>query len=264
MGATAHEEVGLGCLVLFRCTWVYRRELGVRDEFWREGCGGKVSQEGQIIGGETQDQEKQDVDLDALRALANAAVTVDFNIPPGGASNNFAASTSVPAAVHTGASTVPPGASSVPTGSLSVLANVPPSVAPTGVSNKGKAPMVDEDILVKERTFKQIEEDRLGKEAAKRLHDEEQAQVDKQRAELQRRRQQGVLDSAMYYTEANWTHIMTQVEANATFSKTQLGDDVTKDNFPAKMAALINRKKQALAEKLARERRNRPMTQAQQ
>nr|GFB19942.1 hypothetical protein [Tanacetum cinerariifolium] len=188
------------------------------------------------------DQEKQDVDLDALRALANAAVTVDFNIPPGGASNNFAASTSVPAAVHTGASTVPPGASSVPTGSLSVPANVPPSVAPTGVSNKGKAPM----------------------EAAKRLHDEEQAQVDKQRAELQRRRQQGVLDSAMYYTEANWTHIMTQVEANASFSKTQLGDDVTEDNFPAKMAALINRKKQALAEKLARERRNMPMTQAQQ
>nr|GEY81534.1 hypothetical protein [Tanacetum cinerariifolium] len=37
MGAIAHREVGLGCLVLFRCAWVYRRELGVRDEFWREG-----------------------------------------------------------------------------------------------------------------------------------------------------------------------------------------------------------------------------------
>nr|GEX81183.1 putative reverse transcriptase domain-containing protein [Tanacetum cinerariifolium] len=37
MGAIAHGEVGLRYLVLFRCVWVYRRELGVRDEFWREG-----------------------------------------------------------------------------------------------------------------------------------------------------------------------------------------------------------------------------------
>nr|GFB71574.1 sm-like protein LSM7 [Tanacetum cinerariifolium] len=103
----------------------------------------------------------------------------------------------------TGASTVSTGVSSVPTGSPSVPTNVPPSVVPVGVSNKGKAPMVDEDILVKERTFKQMEEDRLGEEAAKRLNDEEQSQIDRQRAELERRRQQEVLDSAMYYTEAD-------------------------------------------------------------
>nr|GFC21803.1 hypothetical protein [Tanacetum cinerariifolium] len=115
-----------------------------------------------------------------------------------------------------------------------------------------------------EKTFKQMEDDRLGEEAAKWLHDEEQAQVDKQRAELQRRRQQEVLDLAMYYTKADWIHIMAQVEANSSLSKTMLGDDVTKDNFPSRMAALINRKKQALAEKLAKEWRNRPMTQAQQ
>nr|GEV40760.1 putative ribonuclease H-like domain-containing protein [Tanacetum cinerariifolium] len=105
------------------------------------------------------DQEeggKKDVDLDALRALANAAVTVDSNIPPGGASNTPAASTRVPAAVPTGASTVLAG-------SLSVPADVPASVAPTGVSNKGKSPM-----------------------AVKRLHDEEQAQLDRKRAELSR------------------------------------------------------------------------------
>nr|GEW73640.1 aminoacyl-tRNA synthetase, class 1a, anticodon-binding [Tanacetum cinerariifolium] len=36
------------------------------------------------------------------------------------------------------------------------------------------------------------------------------------------------------------------------------------DNFPARMAALIKRKKQALAEKLAKERQDRPMTQGQQ
>nr|GFB39617.1 hypothetical protein [Tanacetum cinerariifolium] len=74
---------------------------------------GKVGQEGQIIRSETQDQELED-----------GTVTVDSNIPPGGASNTPADSTSVPAAVVTGAST-----------------------------------------------------------AAKRLHDEEQAQLDRQRAE---------------------------------------------------------------------------------
>nr|GFB70995.1 hypothetical protein [Tanacetum cinerariifolium] len=80
-----------------------------------------------------------------------------------------------------------------------------------------------------------MEEDRLGEEATKRLHDEEQAQVDRQR-----------------------------VEANASLFKKLLGDDVSEDNFPPRMAALIKRKKQALAEKLAKEMRNRPMTQAQQ
>nr|GEV59506.1 putative ribonuclease H-like domain-containing protein [Tanacetum cinerariifolium] len=183
------------------------------------------------------DQEeggKQDVDLDALLALANAAVTVDSNISPGGASDNPAASISVPA-------DVPIGASNVPTGSTSVPADAPTGVAPAGVSNKGKAPM-----------------------AAKRLHDEEQAQVDRQRVELQRRRQQEVLDSAMYYNEADWIHIMAQVKANASLSKTLLGDDVSEDNFPARMDALIKRKKQALAEKLAKEIKDRPMTQRQQ
>nr|GEX52323.1 ribonuclease H-like domain, reverse transcriptase, RNA-dependent DNA polymerase [Tanacetum cinerariifolium] len=199
---------------------------------------------------------EQDVDLDALRALANAAVTVDSNIPPGGASNHPAASTSVPADVLTSAN--------VPTGSTSVPADVTTSGAPAGVSNKGKAPMMEEDIPVKERTFKQMEDDRLGAKAAKRLHDEEQAQVDRQRAEMQRRRQQEVLASAMYYTEADWLNIIAQVEANASLSTTLLGDDVSEDNFPARMAALIKKKKLALAEQLAKERRNRPMTQGQQ
>ncbi|GKF63720.1 hypothetical protein Tco_0187168, partial [Tanacetum coccineum] len=100
--------------------------------------------------------------------------------------------------------------------------------------------------------------------AAKRLHDEDQAQVDRQRAELNRRRQQEVLASAMYYTKADWSNITAQVEANASLSKKLLGDDVTEDNFPVRMAALIKRKKQALAMKLAKERMERPMTPVQQ
>ncbi|GJS45999.1 putative ribonuclease H-like domain-containing protein [Tanacetum coccineum] len=70
---------------------------------------------------------EQDVDLDALLALANAAVIFDSNIPLGGASSSH-----------------------IPT-------DVPTGVAPFGVSNKGKTLMVEEDITVKERTLKQME-----------------------------------------------------------------------------------------------------------
>nr|GEV94243.1 hypothetical protein [Tanacetum cinerariifolium] len=99
-----------------------------------------------------EDGRKRDVDLDALRALANAAVTVDYNIPLGGASYIPAVSTSVHAAVPTDASTVFAG-------SPSVSADVPPS----------------------------MQEDILGEQAAKRLHIEEQAQLDIHRAELSKK-----------------------------------------------------------------------------
>nr|GEX77603.1 synaptobrevin, longin-like domain protein [Tanacetum cinerariifolium] len=135
-----------------------------------------------------EDGGTQDMDLDALRALENAAMTVDFNIPSGGTSHIPAASPNVSTAVPPGTSDVPPGASTVPL----------------------------------------IEEDILGEEAAKRLHDKKMAQMERQRAE------------------------------------TLLGDDVSEDNFPARMAALIKRKRQALATQLAKERQNRSMTQAQQ
>nr|GFA22484.1 JmjC domain-containing protein [Tanacetum cinerariifolium] len=239
-----------------------------------------------------EDGDTQHVDLDALHDLANAAVTVDSDIPSSSSSQIHAASLSVPttgplgtssvplatsvvppgpSTVPHGASTVPPGASDVPTdastvpaGSPTVPTDVPSRADPTGVSSKGKSPMVEEDIPVRARTFKQMEEDRLGEEAAKRLHDEEMAQIERQRAKVQRKRQQDVLDSAMYYNEADWLNIRAQVEANASLSKTLLGDDVSEDNFPARMTALIKRKRQDLAAKLAQERQNRPMTQAEQ
>nr|GEU29330.1 ribonuclease H-like domain, reverse transcriptase, RNA-dependent DNA polymerase [Tanacetum cinerariifolium] len=200
---------------------------------------------------------KKDVDLDALRTLANAAVTVDSDIPSGSTSQIPAASLSIPTAGPSGALTVLPGtfdvlpgtfdvllgtydvlhgtsnvpsvtfivptsASTVPAVSLNVPTDVSSSAAPAGVSSKGKSPMVEEDILVKARTFKQIEEDRLGEEADKWLHDEEIVQLERQRAEVQRKRQQDVLDSAMYYNKADWLNIRAQVEANASLLKTLL------------------------------------------
>nr|GEW03081.1 aminoacyl-tRNA synthetase, class 1a, anticodon-binding [Tanacetum cinerariifolium] len=209
------------------------------------------------------DQEDGDaphVDLDALRALANAAVAVNSDIPSGSTSQIPTASSCAPTAVPLGAfdvasytyvvpaaplyvapgasdvpsytSVVPAAILTVPASSPTVLAAVTSSGIPTGVSSKGKSPMVKEDIPFSARTSKGAQQD--------------------------------VLDSAMFYNKADWLNIRAQVEANASLSKNLQGDDVCKDNFPARMAALIKKKRQALAEQLFKKRQNRPMTQAQQ
>nr|GEU37893.1 retrovirus-related Pol polyprotein from transposon TNT 1-94 [Tanacetum cinerariifolium] len=145
-----------------------------------------------------------EVQLKTKKRKMVVTVNVASNIPFGGTSHIPAASPSGTTAVPTGPSNVPPGtfavpiaASTVPAGSPNVPTDVPSSAAPAGVSSKGKSPMVEEDIAVKARTFKQTKEDRLGGEAAKRLHDEEMAQIERQRAEIQRKRQQDVIDSAI-------------------------------------------------------------------
>nr|GEV68735.1 hypothetical protein [Tanacetum cinerariifolium] len=202
-----------------------------------------------------EDGTTQNVDLDAIRALTNAAVAVDLDIPSGSTSQIHAASSCAPTAVPLdassvlpgasgvapgasgvapGASDVSPGASIAPTAASAVPADslkVPPVVpadslnVPAGVSSKGKSPMVEEDIPVTARTFRQMEKDRLGEEAAKRLHKEEMAHMEREREEAQRKKQQEVIESAMYYNEFEWLNIRAQVEANASLSNTLLGDD---------------------------------------
>nr|GEW40976.1 putative ribonuclease H-like domain-containing protein [Tanacetum cinerariifolium] len=119
---------------------------------------------------------------------------------------------------------VPPSPSAGPSGDSTVPSGtfvVPP--AASAVTTGASTIPAEEDIPVKARTFKQMEEDRLGEEAAKRLHDEEMAQLERERTKVQRKRQQEVLDSAMYYNEFDWLNIRTQVKANASLSKTLLG-----------------------------------------
>nr|GEV50296.1 hypothetical protein [Tanacetum cinerariifolium] len=194
------------------------------------------------------DGDKQDMDLDAP-SVSTAGPPGTSAVPPG--TYVVPPGTSV---VPLGTSVVPTGASTAPAGSPNVPTDVSSSAAPAGVSSKGKSLMVEEDIPVKAKTFKQMVEDILGEEAAKRLHDEEIAQMERHRAEVQRKRQKDVLDFAMYYNKADWLNIRAQVEANASLSKTLLGDDVSEDNFPARMAALIKKNRQALAAQLAQER----------
>nr|GFD07426.1 JmjC domain-containing protein [Tanacetum cinerariifolium] len=157
-----------------------------------------------------------------------------------------AATSTTPAGVAPGASGIPPGGSIAPTDASAVFADSPQ--VPLGDSNKGKSPMIEEDIPVLARRLRQMEEDRLGEEVARRIHEEDMAEMEREREEAQRKRQQEVLEYAKFYNADDWLTIQAQVEANASLSKTLLGDDVSEDNFPARMAALIKKKRQALAE----------------
>ncbi|GKE30723.1 hypothetical protein Tco_1446107, partial [Tanacetum coccineum] len=81
---------------------------------------------------------------------------------------------------------------------------------------------------------------------------------------LLRKRQQDVLDSAKYYTDADWTDIMGQVHANQRLTYDLLGLDVNEDNFAERMVALIAERRRAFAAQRFQEKRNKPMTYAQQ
>ncbi|GKB93098.1 hypothetical protein Tco_0979235, partial [Tanacetum coccineum] len=138
------------------------------------------------------DKEEDDVpDVDPLIKLAKAATTATaaLDVPTGGSHDaDIPPGSSIPSDVPAGGSNVSAGATTGPS---------------TDPSNKGKSPLVEEDPPVRERTFRQREEDRLGEEAARRIYEEELAELEKEREEMQRRRQQDVLNSAKYYTDSD-------------------------------------------------------------
>ncbi|GKC31164.1 hypothetical protein Tco_1038458 [Tanacetum coccineum] len=185
----------------------------------------------------SESDKEEEEDMDPLIKLAKAAAASDANIDV-----SPLIPTGAPAGVPSGVST---GTSA-------------------GLSNKGKSPMLEEDPPVKRRTVRQMEEDKLGEEAAKRIYEEEQADLERQREEMQRKRQQDMLDSAKYYTDADWTEIMGQVHANQGLTSDLLGPDVNEDNFAERMVALIAERRRAFAAQRFQEKRNKPMTYVQQ
>ena len=56
---------------------------------------------------------------------------------------------------------------------------------------------------------------------------------------------------------------MARVSTHASLSKELLGDDVNDGNFHARMVELIRKRQQANAERLAKEKRDKSMTQAE-
>ncbi|GJU76300.1 putative ribonuclease H-like domain-containing protein, partial [Tanacetum coccineum] len=197
-------------------------------------------------------EEDAEQDVDPLIKLAKAAATAAAAsaVPTGGSHEaDIPPSSSIPSDEFAGGSDVPAGAT---TG---------PSADP---SNKGKSPLLEKDPPVRERTFRQREEDKLGKEAARRMYEEQQDELEREREEMQRKRQQDVLNSAKYYTDSDWTDIMGQVHANQGLTADLLGPDVNEDNFAERMVALIAKRRRDFAAQRFQDKRNKPMTYAQQ
>ncbi|GKF72820.1 hypothetical protein Tco_0208934, partial [Tanacetum coccineum] len=178
--------------------------------------------------------------------------------------------TDVPSgAAPPGPSTVSPGSTTVPTSSSIPAAETIPARSGTTTATpsslvrdarKGKGVVVEKPTPTQDKTFKQLEEERLGWEAAQRLQAQELADLEKQRAESlmkdanlarqmsqdfemtedQRKRQQEVLASAANYSDAAWDIILARLQANPDLSSIIFGVDFTDDDFATRMVALVN------------------------
>ncbi|GJV38585.1 hypothetical protein Tco_1411062 [Tanacetum coccineum] len=93
---------------------------------------------------------------------------------------------------------------------------------------------------------------------AKRVQDELEL------SETQKKRMAQVQEAAKYYTEEDWDSVRAKLEANRDLSSKVLSIDFSSDDFAKKMVELINEKKRLYKEQRERDRRNRPMTQAEQ
>ncbi|GJZ16670.1 hypothetical protein Tco_0552793 [Tanacetum coccineum] len=205
-----------------------------------------------VILSESDNEEDEEQDVDSLIKLAKAAAfAADTSSVPADATqeNEFPPSSSIPtdAFVHGNA---------VPAGTASDFSADP--------SNKGKSPMVEEDPPIKERSFRQMEEDRLGAEAARKLYEEEKAELAREQEEMKKKRQEDVINSAKYYNDDDWSDIMGQVHANKGLTADLLGPDVNEDNFATKMAAIIAERRRKFAAQRFQDKINKPMTYAQQ
>ncbi|GKE68217.1 hypothetical protein Tco_1526289, partial [Tanacetum coccineum] len=176
-------------------------------------------------------EEDAESDVDPLIKLAKAAATavVASAVP----SDEFAGDSDVPAGATTGPSIVTPGSTTVPTSSSVPAAETIPTgsgttpestSSPVRDARKGKGVAVDEPTPTHDKTFKQLEEERLGWEAAQRLQAQELADFERQRAESLTK-------------DANLARQM--------------------------MVELVNTRRKELAEQRAQERRERPMTPSQ-
>ncbi|GKE93832.1 hypothetical protein Tco_1574927, partial [Tanacetum coccineum] len=119
--------------------------------------GAPVNEKRKFVMTDSDKEEDAEEDVDPLIKLAKAAATA---VPTGGShAADIPPSSSFPSDEFAGGSAVPAGATTGPFADL---------------SNKGKSPLLEEDPPVRERTFRQKEEDRLGEEAARRMCEEEQ------------------------------------------------------------------------------------------
>ncbi|GKB29534.1 hypothetical protein Tco_0868935 [Tanacetum coccineum] len=222
-------------------------------------------------------EEDAELDVDHLIKLAQAAATAaaasdvptdgshETAIPPSSSipTDEFTGGSDVPAGATTGPSTVSPSSTTAPTPSSVPAAETIPAgsgttpespSSPVRDARKGKGVAADETTPTQDKTFKQLEEARLGWEAAKRLQAQELADFEKQRVEslikdanlarqmsqdfdmteAQRKRQQEVLASAANYSDAAWDIILARLQENPDLTSIIFRVEFTNDDFAAK------------------------------
>ncbi|GJZ60779.1 hypothetical protein Tco_0616595 [Tanacetum coccineum] len=246
-----------------------------------------------VVMSESDNEEDEEQDVDPLIQLAKAAVASDAHVDVTVAVPSTEVPTDVPfVSAPTGPSPVSPGRTTVPTSSSVPAADtIPANIGTTPETpssplrdiRKGKGVVVEAHSPTPDKTFKQLEEERLGWEATQRLQAQELADFEKQRAESlmkdanfarqmsqdfeltedQRKRQQEVLASAANYSDAAWDIILARLQANPDLSSTIFGVEFTNDDFETRMVELVNTRRKELAEQRAKERRERPMTPSQ-
>ncbi|GJW64352.1 hypothetical protein Tco_0116236, partial [Tanacetum coccineum] len=178
-----------------------------------------------VILSESDNEEDEEQDVDSLIKLAKAAA--------------IAADTSSVPADATQATEFPPSSS------IHTDAFVHGNDVPTGTASDFSA-------------------DPSNKEAARKLYEEEQAELARVQEEMKKKRQEDVINSAKYYNDADWSDIMGQVHANQGLTADLLGPDVNEDNFAERMVALIAERRRKFEAQRLQEKRNKPMTFAQQ
>nr|GEZ36575.1 uncharacterized mitochondrial protein AtMg00810-like [Tanacetum cinerariifolium] len=200
-------------------------------------------------------QTEQDIDLAALHTLASTSLGGDSFAPAAGPDadttmpfrsksstqrrlrNPFSsASAHVSKNIPAGAS-VPAAATTIPAGSsvdAAIHAAALSSSIPTA-ADKGKAPM-------------------LGEELAKKIHAEQEAEFARQQEELAQKAQ---AERVACPTEHE---LLAKIATNSALSKQLLRDDVTKENMNERLGMLLLRKRRELAE----QSQVKPMTKTQQ
>ncbi|GKC20074.1 hypothetical protein Tco_1022224 [Tanacetum coccineum] len=181
--------------------------------------------------------------------------------------------------INTGSLGVSTGSGPISTPSVVQTINVTiPSLIKS--QREGKDPMTTEEIQAIKRTKAQIQQEEDGLTEAMRLQalkEEEAARQvhlddllakrileEEELSDQQKKRKAEVQEAAQYYTKEDWDTIRAKLKANTELTKSLQGESMTSEDFAKMMVEMINQKKKFYAEKKAKARKSKPMTQAQQ
>ncbi|GJU82237.1 putative ribonuclease H-like domain-containing protein [Tanacetum coccineum] len=233
-----------------------------------------------VVMSESDKEEEEVQDVDPLIKLASVAAASDAHVdvspgadippsPPLPIDMSAGVSSGVSTGAPTGPLTISPSSTIVPTSSSVPAAITIPAgsgttpeipSSPVRDARKGKGVAVEEPTPTNDKTFKQLEVEILGWEAAQILQAQELVDFEKQRAESlmddanlarqmsqdfemtedQRKRHQEVLASVANYSDAAWDIILASLQENPDLTSIIFRVEFTDDDFAARMVELVN------------------------